>query len=125
MSQKSGRTLAVAYEAVRDTWNLEKPIEGRRASPKAIKSMLTALTHVEATSVETVAATPNDYRRCGLDVPECTIAIDMEGAGSVRKNILLGGVASGGGRYATVGGADAVFIVSRQTASALLADMTE
>jgi len=120
-----GRTITVSYDATRAKWHLEKPIEGRRANSGAIKTMLTALANVEAVSVETAAATPNDYKRCGLDAPTCTIAIDMDGTDSVRRNILLGGTASGGGRYATVGGADAVFIVSRQTATALLADITE
>ena len=36
-----------------------------------------------------------------------------------------GAVAPGGGRYATVGGADAVFVLDRSTTSALMVSITE
>jgi hypothetical protein len=72
-----------------------------------------------------VAATPDDLRRCGLDMPELTIAVDFDQAESARRNLLLGGVAPGGGRYATVGGADAVFILSRAVVQDLSAKIAE
>jgi hypothetical protein len=53
------------------------------------------------------------------------VAVDVEAPGAARRNILLGGAASGGGRYATVGGADAVFVISKQTAAALTAELVE
>ena len=121
----SGEAPAVTFDATRAVWNLEKPMEGKRSSPTAIKALLTALAHVEAVSVETVAATPADFRRCGLDKPACIVTIDVETTGNARRNVLLGGATSGGGRYATVGGADAVFVVSKQTAAALMTDLTE
>lgn len=121
----SGEVRAVVYDTARDVWNLETPVEGRRSSPSAIKTVLTALTRVEAANVETVAATPADFKRCGLDAPTCIVAVDIESAETSRRNILLGGTAPGGGRYATVGGADAVFVISKQTASALMTDLTE
>ena len=117
--------IAVTYDPARAAWSLEKPVEGRRSNPTAIKSVLTALARVEAVSVETVAATPADFRRCGLDAPSCIIAVDIETTGTTRRNILLGGATSGGGRYATVGGVDAVFVIAKQTAAALMTDLTE
>ena len=116
---------AVVYDTARAAWNLEKPVEGRRSNPDAIKALLTTLARVEAVSVETVAASPADFRRCGLDAPACVVIVDIETTGIARRNILLGGATSGGGRYATVGGVDAVFVISKQTAAALMADLTE
>jgi len=121
----SGEALAVVYDTARAVWNLETPVEGRRSSPSAIKAVLTALVRVEAERVETVAATPEDFKRCGLDAPACIVTVDIESAEAARRNILLGGPAPGGGRYATVGGADAVFVISKQTAAALMTDLTE
>ena len=125
VKQEANEAPAVVYDTARAVWNLEKPVEGRRSNPTAIKAVLTALARVEAVSVETVAATPADFRRCGLDAPVCVVTVDVETAGTSRRNILLGGATSGGGRYATAGGVDAVFVVSKQTAAALMADLTE
>lgn len=116
--------VAAVFDPARATWSLERPVDGRRANPAAIKAILTAMTRVDAIGVETVAATRNDFRRCGLDVPACLVTVDMEAATTARRNVQIGGAAPGGGRYATVGGADAVFILSRQTAAALMADLT-
>lgn len=125
VKMESSEAPAVVYDAARAVWNLEKPVEGRRSNPAAIKALLTALARVEAVNVETVAATPADFKRCGLDAPACTVTVDIETTETARRNILLGGAASGGGRYATVGGADAVFVISKQTAAALMTDLTE
>ena len=125
VKKDNGESPAVVYDAARAVWNLEKPMEGKRSNSTAIKALLTALARVEAVSVETVAATPADFRRCGLDKPAYVVTIDVEAAGNARRNVMLGGAASGGGRYATVGGADAVFVVSKQTAAALMIDLTE
>jgi len=43
----------------------------------------------------------------------------------VRQNVLIGGTAPGGGRYATVGGADAVFVISRRTAADFTTPLAE
>ncbi len=117
----------VAYNPERNTWNLEKSRWGSAAqiNQDAVKKLLTALVRIDAVSVETVAASLDDINRCGLNNPSFTIAIDMESNDAVRKNILIGRVAPGGGRYATVGGMDAVFILSRSVVSSLTAPITE
>ena len=131
----------MAPSADRSKWNIEGGPPAT-VSVDAVKKLLTALTRavgmivgrdtesldeegVAKAAVETVAATPDDLRRCGLDVPELTIAIDFEQADSTRRNLLLGGVAAGGGRYATVGGADAVFILSRAVVQELTVKIAE
>jgi len=125
VKRDSDEPRAVVYDAARAVWNLETPVDGRRPNQAAIRALLTALARVEAVGVETVAATPADFKRCGLDSPACIVAVDVDAPDSVRRNILLGGTAAGGGRYATAGGADAVFVVSKQTAAALMTDLTE
>ncbi len=124
VAEKGGRTISVAPSPDRARWNLEGGTPATVAI-EAVKKLLTALTRVEAVGVETVAATPDDFRRCGLDAPALAIAIDFENADAVRRNLLLGGAAAGGGRYATVGGADAVFILSRAVVQELSVKLTE
>jgi len=123
----TGASLLVAREGERADWRVDasagqSPVT---ISQDAMKALLAALTRVEAAGVETLAATPMDFARCGLERPVWTIAVDFSGADAVRRNVLLGGVAPGGGRYATVGGADAVFILSRAAVAGLTAPITE
>ena len=53
------------------------------------------------------------------------VAVDLAGGKTVHREIMIGGAASGGGRFATVGGADAVFVLPRTTVSALTASLTQ
>ena len=53
------------------------------------------------------------------------LAVDVDAADAVRQNVLIGGTAPGGGRYATVGGADAVFVISRRTVTDLTTPLAE
>lgn len=117
----------VVHDPDRATWIVDATVGYGPAtvSQDSVKALLTALTRIEAVGVETMAATPEDFRRCGLEDPAFTLAVDFNEADQVRRNVLLGGVAPGGGRYATVGGADAVFILSRATVTGLMAPITE
>ena len=124
---------AVEWDAERGAWNLMPAAQGD-APPKppvgavneaAVKRLLTALARVEAASVETLSATAADFARCSLDKPAFVLAVDLVGGKTVHREIMIGGAASGGGRFATVGGADAVFVLPRTTVSALTASLTE
>ena len=126
-------TTCVEWDAERSAWNLvpsalgdepPKPSVGA-VNEGAVKRLLTALARVEAGSVETLSATSADFARCGLDKPAFVVAVDLVGENTVHREIVIGGAASGGGRFATVGGADAVFIVPRTTVAALTASLTE
>ncbi|MBO7685679.1 MAG: DUF4340 domain-containing protein, partial [Kiritimatiellae bacterium] len=86
---------------------------------------LSALARVEAMGVETLAPSADDRRRCGLEPSAFVLAVDVDAADAVRQNVLIGGTAPGGGRYATVGGADAVFVISRRTAADFTAPLAE
>ena len=123
---KDGPAVATVRDAARATWLLDASAGAKPATVSAerVNKLLAALTRLEAVGVETVAATPDDFRRCGLDAPQLTVAVDFDAA-VPRKNLLLGGVAPGGGRYATAGGADAVFILSRAVVAGLAIPITE
>ena len=75
--------------------------------------------------METLSATAADFARCSLDKPAFVVAVDLVGGKTVHREIMIGGAASGGGRFATVGGADAVFVLPRTTVSALTASLTQ
>ncbi len=127
VKMENDETTSTVYNRERDLWTLERSRFGRavRINQAAVKKLLTALVRVDAVSVETLAASLDDIRRCGLDSPYYTIAVDLDSDDSIRKNILIGNTAPGGGRYATVGGMDAVFILPRATVAALTAPVTE
>lgn len=128
MHAADGDEVVVVRDAEKGGWKLDGTAGsavGRLVDEAAIKKLLAALARVDATSVETVSATPDDFTRCGLVKPSFTLAIDVDSADAVRRNLLLGGAASGGGRYATVGGVDAIFVVSRQTVADLMASVME
>ena len=125
---ESGAETAVRFNAERGAWDLmrgEGASDARRVNEEAVKALLSALARVEATGVEALAATADDLRRCGLDKPAFVLAVDVDAADAVRQNILIGGSAPGGGRYATVGGADAVFVISRRTATDFTTPLAE
>lgn len=125
LKSAEGAGASVVYDPERGLWNLAEGSAPATVRVDAVKALLAALIRVEAKSVETMAATPEDLRRCGLDAPALVIAVDFEGVDAVRRNLMLGAVAPGGGRYATVGGADAVFVLDRAMVSALMVSITE
>lgn len=72
-----------------------------------------------AEGVETVMLRKEDFSRCGFDRPSYTIAFELDDAESALRTLLLGDAAPGGGRFATIGGSDAAFILSAATVSTL------
>lgn len=122
------REEAVTFDAERRAWSIERAGGGgaeapRRVAEGTVAKKLKLLEKVEARSVRTVAASPETFRECGLDKPGWTVTADAEGP--VRLNVLVGKQASADSFWATVGGADAVFEVARETVELLAAPMTE
>lgn len=74
---------------------------------------------IVAEGVETVMLRKEDFSRCGFDRPSYTIAFELDDAESALRTLLLGDAAPGGGRFATIGGSDAAFILSAATVSTL------
>ncbi len=128
----SGAT-AVEWDAERGAWDIMPTGSGddsakpapKAVNPAAVARLLDALVEVKADSVEKLSATSADFVRCGLDNPAFTVAVDLSGGKVLHREVVIGGAAPGGGRYATVGGADAVFVLSPSTVAALTASITE
>ncbi len=124
----AGGETVVEHDVERDAWRIVKtsaPAASVRVSAEGLSRVLKALSDVSAVSVENMNAGPEDFKRCGLSRPAFTIAADVETADAVRRNLLLGNAAPGGGRYATAGGADAIFIISRESVAALTVPLVE
>ena len=74
---------------------------------------------IVADGVETVMLRKDDFQRYGFDRPSYTIAFELDDSESALRMLLLGAAASNGGRFATIGGSDAAFILSAATVSSL------
>lgn len=105
------KPTSVVYARDRRAWNAESAAEGEKAREDGIATVLAALNPLTAVRVEKLKVPAADLDDYGLDRPFLTVAVDQDRADVVRRNILVGGKADGG-RYATVGSSDAVFVLS-------------
>jgi len=116
---------SVVRDAVRGTWSPAADMAGKRVDQAAVGRTIGMLANVEAESVEQLSVSPDDLKRFGLDSPAFTISVDVDASDAVRKNLMIGHAAPGGGRYATVGGADAVFVLPRTAVASLTLPLVE
>ena len=81
---------------------------------------------IVAESVDAIAMSREDFRRCGFDRPSFTFSFELDDPSSAMRTLLLGAAAPGGGRYAMIGGLDdASFILSASTVSTLTKPVEE
>ena len=113
------KPVSVVYSRERTAWSPESAEGNAVADEAAIAKVLTALNPLRASGVVALKASAADLGRYGLDRPALTLAVDRGGEGLVRRNVLVGGKAPDGGRYATVGSADAIFTIPRETVKLL------
>lgn len=109
------KPVSVVYSRERTAWSPESAEGNAVADEAAIAKVLAALNPLRASGVVALKASAADLGRYGLDRPALTLAVDRGGEGMVRRNVLVGGKAPDGGRYATVGSADAIFTIPRET----------
>ena len=122
-SGKSGsRPTSVVYARDRRSWNVESAEEGATVDEKGVASVLSALNPLQAVRVEKLQVSANDLDAYELAHPFLTVAIDQDRDDAVRRNILIGGKTDGG-RFATVGSSDAVFVISDETVARLAAEI--
>ena len=114
------KPVSVVYARDRRAWNLESSDTVAKADEAGIASVLSALNPLTAVRVEKLKVPAADLDDYGLDRPFLTIAVDQDRADVVRRNILVGGKTVGG-RFATVGSSDAVFVISDETVRRLSA----
>lgn len=112
-------TSAVVYDRDRQTWNVEGE-SGGEVMISGVKQVLEAVNPLMATSVVGIKVAASSLANYGLDAPAFTIAIDQTSDNAVRKNILIGSK-TGDGYFATVGSADAVFVISKAVLEKLTA----
>ena len=74
---------------------------------------------ISAERVETIVLKPSDFERCGFDRPAFTISFELDDDASSMRRMLIGSVAPEGGRFATIGGLDAAFVLSPSVISIL------
>lgn len=113
------KPVSVVYSRERTAWSPESAEDNAVADEAAIAKVLAALNPLRASGVVALKASAADLGRYGLDRPALTLAVDRGGEGMVRRNVLVGGKAPDGGRYATVGSADAIFTIPRETVKLL------
>lgn len=112
--EEDAKPTSVVYVRDRRAWNLESEDEGAKADEKGISEVLSALNPLVAVRVEKLKVPAADMDDYGLDRPVLTVAVDQDREDVVRRNILVGGKTDGG-RFATVGSSDAVFVISEET----------
>lgn len=121
VSTASGsKPVSIVYDSDRRAWNVESSPDGGVADSAAVDALLEAISPLTAERVVTLKVGPDGLGRYGLDTSAHVVAVDLVREGSVRRNILVGGKAPGG-RYATFGSADAVFILGDDVVKRLTA----
>ena len=118
VSTSGQKSVSVVYSRERGSWSPESAADNSVADEDSVAKVLAALNPLRAESVVALKASAADRGRYGLDRPRLTLAIDRGGEGVVRRNVLVGDRAPGG-HYATVGSADAIFTLSRETVKQL------
>ena len=116
--------VAVVFARDRRAWRVESAPEGAVVSASGIARVLGTLAPLRAVRVERLKATEADLSRYGLEQPSLRLSVDLAREGAVRRNILVG-AATNGGYFATVGSADAVFVLSAETVGALSSPLVE
>ena len=108
---KNAVSVSVVFDRERRQWNVENGADDAKADVEGVKAVLEAVNPLKATSVVKLSVAAADLDDFGLDRPFLTVAIDQVAEDSVRRNILVGKKTKGG-RFATIGSSDAVFLVS-------------
>lgn len=103
-------TTSVVYDRDRRAWNVESSPKKGTVDEKAVERVLKAVYPLRAERIVKLKVTAGDLSAYGLDNPWLTVAIDLSREDSTRRNILVGD-RTNGGRFATVGASDAVFVL--------------
>ena len=116
--------IVLTSDRERQGWNVEadSTTAVMRADEKAIGRLLAALNPLTARRIERLHAPSGELGRYGLDAPCLTVAIDRDD--DVRRNLLIGAKTSGG-RFATIGAVDAVFVLSEEDFAAFSARLVD
>ncbi len=114
--------MSVVFDRDLRSWKVESSESGGMVVSEAVAGVLAAISPLRAEWIVKLKVTAADLRGYGLETPKWTVAVDQSREGSVRRNILVGDQAQGGW-FATIGGADAVFVLSDAVVGALTAPL--
>ena len=103
-------TTSVVYDRDRRAWNVETSPKKGTVVEDAVARLLKAVCPLRAARIVKLKVTADDLSNYGLDKPALTVAIDLAKDDAIRRNILVGD-RTDGGRFATVGASDAVFVL--------------
>ena len=78
---------------------------------------------IVAERVEAAVLRNEDFVRCGFNRPAYTISFELFDDASALRRMLIGAATPEGGRYATIGGLDAVFVLPAPVVSILTKPM--
>jgi len=120
--EDTNRTASVVYDRDRRAWNVESSAVPGTVSEKGVARVLGAVSPLVAARVVKLKVSADDLSAYGLDAPSFVVAIDIEREDAIRRNILVGDRTEGG-RFATVGASDAVFVLSESVVDDLSADL--
>ena len=121
VSTVNGKTSSVVYSSEKNVW-IPEGDTASNVNVAGVKKILAAINPLVAVRVENLRASASALSRYGLDSPRLVLAIDRDDEGSVRRNILVG-APTAGGNYATVGSADAIFVISHSAVNALMSQL--
>lgn len=116
------KPVSVVFDRDLRSWKVESSESGGMVVSEAVAGVLAAISPLRAEWIVKLKVTAADLRGYGLETPKWTVAVDQSREGSVRRNILVGDQAQGGW-FATIGGADAVFVLSDAVVGALTAPL--
>ena len=119
-----GGGASVEYNQERKIWVVDSSGKSGKVDEVAVEKIVKALESLKAERVVKLKVSEPDYSRYGLEDPQYRLAIDLTTAGVARKNIIIGDKAQGG-YYATLGSADAIFVISSKTKKILTANLVE
>lgn len=110
----AAKPTSVVYGRERRAWNVESDGQSASVDEKGVAAVLSAVNPLVALRIERLKVTADDLARYGLETPYLKLAVDQDREDAVRRNIIVG-ARTPGGRFATVGSADAVFVLPDET----------
>ena len=117
-----GGGVSVEFNPERKVWMVETSASAGKVDERAVEAIVAELKSLMARRVVKLKVSEPELESYGLGEPQYRLAIDLATAGVARKNILIGS-ATKGGYYATLGSADAVFVISEKTKKILTAKL--
>lgn len=118
-------SVAIVRGGDRRVWTIETEAYAEwSVRDESVEAILDALKSLSAARVEALNVKATDLARYGLEFPSYTLAVDTEKVGAVRRNILIG-APTRGGRFATVGSSEAIFVIPERTVSVLTSPLLE